>query len=137
MYRRLLRRSLLATVCCSGMWTGSPALGAEDGPTKRVAFTLPGYRVVDYLNYRIDGSKVALFGQVTRPLVRDDAEKAAQSIEGVNSVDNQIEMLPASQLDDRIRFSVYRAIYSKTPLEKHQMGTVPPIRQAGENYVAI
>jgi len=32
---------------------------------------------------------------------------------------------------------VYRAIYSKTPLEKHQMGTVPPIRQAGENYVAI
>jgi len=96
--------------------------------------TLPGYRVFDYLNYRIDGSKLTLFGQVTRPLVKDDAEKAAQSIEGVSSAGNQIEVLPASQLGDRIRFALDRAIYSKPPLQKYQMGAVPPIHIIVKNH---
>ena len=96
--------------------------------------TLPGYRVFDYLNYRIDGSKLTLFGQVTRPLLKSDAEKAVQSIEGVSSVDNRIEVLPASKLDDRIRFAVYRAIYSKPPLQKYQMGAVPPIHIIVKNH---
>ena len=49
-------------------------------------------------------------------------------------MDNQIEVLPASQLDDRIRFAVYRAIYSKPPLQKYQMGAVPPIHIIVKNH---
>ena len=89
--------------------------------------TLPYYGVFDNLAYRVDGSKVTLFGQVRDPKLKDDAGKAVKSIEGVSAVDNQIEVLPLSPMDDRTRVAVYRAIYSKPSLQRYQMGAVPPI----------
>jgi len=89
--------------------------------------TLPYYGVFDNLAYRVDGSKVTLFGQVRDPKLRSDAEKAVKSIEGVSGVDDQIEVLPASPMDDQTRIAVYRAIYSKPTLQRYQMGAVPPI----------
>jgi len=141
MCHRLLRRLLLVAACCSLVWPTATALDAEDGSASRIArevrhelVTLPGYRVFDYLTYHIDGSKVTLFGQVTRPPVKSDAEKAVQRIEGVSSVDNQIEVLPVSKLDDHIRFGVYHAIYSKPSLQRYQMGAVPPIHIIVKNH---
>jgi hyperosmotically inducible protein len=89
--------------------------------------TLPYYGVFDNLAYRVDGSKVTLFGQVRDPKLKSDAEKAVKSVEGVSTVDNQIEVLPLSGTDDRIRLAVYRAIYSKPTLQRYQFGAVPPI----------
>jgi len=88
---------------------------------------LPYYGVFDNLSYRIDGGKVTLFGQVARPTLKTDAEKAVKSIEGVQAVDNQIEVLPLSGNDDRIRAAVYRAVYSQGPLQRYQLSTVAPI----------
>ena len=88
---------------------------------------LPYYGVFDNLAYRVDGAKVTLFGQVTRPTLKDDAERVVKKIEGVERVDNEIEVLPLSPNDDRIRRDVYRAIFSKAPLQRYQMGAVPPI----------
>ena len=48
-------------------------------------------------------------------------------IEGVEKVDNQIEVLPLSPNDDRIRRDVYRAIFSKPGLQRYAMGAIPPI----------
>jgi osmotically-inducible protein OsmY len=89
--------------------------------------TLPYYGVFDNLTYRVDGSKVTLFGQVRDPKLKSDAEKAVKSVEGVSTVDNQIEVLPLSPVDDRTRLAVYRAIYSKAPLQRYQLSAVPPI----------
>jgi hyperosmotically inducible protein len=89
--------------------------------------TLPYYGVFDNLAYRVDGSKVTLFGQVREPKLKSDAEKAVKSIEGVSAVDNQIEVMPLSPMDDQTRLAVYRAIYSKPNLQRYQMGAVPPI----------
>jgi osmotically-inducible protein OsmY len=89
--------------------------------------TLPYYGVFDNLSYRVDGSKVTLFGQVREPKLKSDAEKAVKSIEGVSAVDNQIEVMPLSGNDDQIRLAVYRAVYSKPTLQRYQMGAVPPI----------
>ncbi|HEV8412321.1 MAG TPA: BON domain-containing protein [Bryobacteraceae bacterium] len=89
--------------------------------------TLPYYGVFDNLSYRVDGSKVTLFGQVRDPVLKDQAGKAVKSIEGVSAVDNQIEVLPASGMDDATRMAVYRAIYSKPTLQRYQLGAVPPI----------
>jgi hyperosmotically inducible periplasmic protein len=89
--------------------------------------TLPYYGVFDNLTYRVDGSKVTLFGQVRDPKLKDDAGKAVKGIEGVSAVDNQIEVLPASGMDDQTRSAVYRAIYSKPSLQRYQLGAVPPI----------
>ena len=95
--------------------------------------TLPGYRVFDYITYKVDGSKVILFGSVTRPLVKSEAAKAVKRIEGVTNVDNEIELLPRSALDDQIRIAVYSAIYSKAPLQKYQFGAEPPIHIIVQN----
>jgi hyperosmotically inducible periplasmic protein len=89
--------------------------------------TLPYYGVFDNLSYRVDGSKVTLFGQVRDPVLKDDAGKAVKRIEGVSAVDNQIEVLPVSGMDDGTRMAVYRAIYSKPTLQRYQLGAVPPI----------
>ena len=51
-------------------------------------------RVFDNLVYKVDGAKVTLFGEVTRPTLKSDAENVVKGIEGVESVDNQIEVLP-------------------------------------------
>jgi hyperosmotically inducible protein len=88
---------------------------------------LPYYGIFDDLAYRVDGNKVTLFGAVTRPTLKSDAEKAVKRVEGVTQVDNQIEVLPLSPNDDRIRRDVYRAVFSKAGMEKYQLGAVPPI----------
>jgi hyperosmotically inducible periplasmic protein len=88
---------------------------------------LPYYNVFDNLAYRVDGSKVTLFGEVTTPTLKSDAERSVKRIEGVTAVDNQIEVLPLSPNDDRIRRAVYRAIFSKPGLDRYQLGAVPPI----------
>jgi len=88
---------------------------------------LPYYGVFDNLAYRVDGTKVTLFGQVTQPTLKSDAERAVKKIEGVQNVDNEIEVLPLSPNDDQIRRAAYRQIYSKPPLQRYQMGAVPPI----------
>jgi hyperosmotically inducible periplasmic protein len=110
------------------------ALFATDVPQNKLAkevrhelVMLPYYNVFDNLAYRIDGGKVTLFGEVRLPTLKSDAEKAVKRVEGVSQVDNQIEVLPLSSNDDRIRIAVYRAIFSKPGLERYQLGAVPPI----------
>jgi len=88
---------------------------------------LPYYGLFDNLAYRVDGSTVTLFGQVTRPTLKSDAENVVKHIEGVDRVVNNIEVLPLSPMDDRIRMATYRAIYGYGPLQRYAMGAVPPI----------
>lgn len=88
---------------------------------------LPYYSVFDNLSYRVDGSHVTLFGQVVRPTIKSDAEHVVKKIEGVTSVTNEIEVLPLSPNDDRLRRALFRAIYSKPSLERYALGAVPPI----------
>ena len=88
---------------------------------------LPYYGVFDNLAYRVDGAKVTLFGQVVKPTLKSDAEHAVKKIEGIERVDNEIEVLPLSPNDDRIRLAAYRQIFTKAPLQRYQMGAVPPI----------
>ena len=64
---------------------------------------LPYFGIFDNLQYRVDGSVVTLYGQVTRPVLKSDAAGVVKHIEGVTRVDNQIEVLPLSPMDDRIR----------------------------------
>jgi hyperosmotically inducible protein len=84
--------------------------------------------VFDNLAYRVEGYNVTLVGQVTNPVVKSDAEDAVKRIEGVEHVDNQIEVLPVSPMDDGLRRKLYRAIYGYAPLQKYAMPVIKPIR---------
>ena len=77
---------------------------------------LPYFDVFDNITFRVDGYNVTLMGQVTQPTLKSDAEKAVKDIEGVEDVNNQIEVLPLSPNDDRLRVALYRAIYGFTAL---------------------
>ncbi len=88
---------------------------------------LPYYGVFDNLSYRVDGSTVTLFGQVTRPTLKSDAENVVKRIEGVGRVINNIEVLPPSPADDRIRMAEYRAIYGFPALNRYALAAVPSI----------
>jgi hyperosmotically inducible protein len=88
---------------------------------------LPWYSVFDNLAYSVNGSRVTLVGQVVRPSLKSDAEAAVKKIEGVESVDNQIEVLPTSPNDDQTRRAEFRAIYSQPSLQRYAEGAVPPI----------
>jgi len=94
---------------------------------------LPYYGVFDNLAYRVDGSNVTLMGQVTRPTLKSDAEKVVKDVEGVTRVDNQIQVLPLSPMDDRIRIEEYRAIFGKPGLDRYSMQAVPPIHIIVDN----
>jgi hyperosmotically inducible periplasmic protein len=89
---------------------------------------LPFYGVFDNLAYKVDpDGTVTLLGQVSRPVLKSDAENAVKRIEGVEKVVNNIEVLPTSINDDQIRRAAYRAIYGNEVLSQYQLRAVPPI----------
>ena len=94
---------------------------------------LPWYSVFDNLQYRVDGYKVTLLGQVVRPATKDDAEAAVKKVEGVESVDNQIEILPPSPNDAQIRRAEFRAIYGQGNLQRYAEGAVQQIHIVVKN----
>jgi hyperosmotically inducible protein len=96
---------------------------------RRALVTLPYYDVFDWLEgeVRADGT-VVLRGQVVRPTTRSGAEARLRKIEAVSKVINEIEVLPVSPNDDRLRIALYKAIYSyNSPLFRYATQAVPPI----------
>ena len=91
--------------------------------------TLPYYGVFDWLQFEVKpDNTVILRGQVVRPTTKSDAEARVKDIDGVSKVINQIETLPLSPQDDRLRTALYRAIYSwNSPLFRYATQAVPPI----------
>jgi len=90
--------------------------------------TLSSLTVFDNISYSVDGCRVTLTGYVTRPVLKVEAEKALNLIAGVERVENRIEVLPLSSVDNTLRLRVYRAIYEFPHLEKYAVGINKPIR---------
>src|SRR6202049_619899 len=110
---------------------GQPSAKSQDRITREVRhelLMLPYFGVFDYIAFKVEGSTVTLLGQVVRPSLKSDAENAVKHIEGVEKVDNQIEVLPPSSMDDQLRLALYRAIYGYPALEKYALGVQKPIR---------
>lgn len=85
---------------------------------------LPFYSVFDVLQYSVHGDHVTLKGAVIHPTLKSDAEAAVRKVEGVESVDNQIEVLPVSAADDQIRRAAFHAIYSMPNLDRYAQAAV-------------
>jgi hyperosmotically inducible protein len=89
---------------------------------------VPRINVFDNLSFRLEGSTVILDGQVTQPIAKSDAENAVKGIEGVQKIDNRIEVLPLSPNDDRLRIALYRSIYGFNGLDRYALPVIKPIR---------
>jgi hyperosmotically inducible protein len=137
--RKFVLASLLLALAGAGLTRGQDKRGSQKGQdriTREVRHELvmlPYYSVFDDLSYKVEGYTVTLFGQVTRPTLKSDAEDVVKKIEGVEKVVNNIEVLPLSPNDDRIRTAVYRAIYSQPGLDLYSLRAVPTIHIVVKN----
>lgn len=128
-FSRMVVFVLAATVTCFAQREVSPqAVERIQKEVRHELLMLPFETVFDNLAYRVDGYDVTLLGQVTSPVVKSSAGDAVKRIEGVEKVDNQIEVLPVSPNDDRLRRQLYRAIYGFPSLQRYALGVQKPIR---------
>lgn len=103
-----------------------PQLNMEKQVRHQLAM-LPYYSVFDNLEFRVDGRDVELFGQVRNPVLKSDAQNVVKRIEGVASVTNNIQVLPLSNFDNRIRRAAYRAVFGGPGMYRYAMGANPSI----------
>jgi hyperosmotically inducible periplasmic protein len=130
---RLTRRTLPLLAAAVILSLTAPSVIAQTpGPTwsqedtlrivKEVQRKLGGltnFSVFDWLTFGVQGKTIVLKGYASRPSLKSDAENAVKGIPGIASVNNQIEVLPNSPNDDRIRAAVYNRIYTQPSLSKY------------------
>jgi hyperosmotically inducible periplasmic protein len=99
-------------------WSQEDGLRVAQEVQKKLA-GLANYSVFDWITFGFHGKTVVLRGYASRPILKSDASNALKGIPGIDSVDNQIEVLPLSNNDDRIRAAVYNRIYTQATLRKY------------------
>ena len=101
--------------------------------------TLPYYGVFDWLEFEVrPDNTVVLRGQVIRPTTKSDAENRVKDLDDVRQVINEIEVLPLSPNDDRLRLALYRSLYDwNSPLFRYATQSVPPIHIIVKNGRAV
>ena len=99
-----------------------------EADVERELFMLANYSVFDFLAFRVEpGGTVRLLGAVIRPTLKSDAERRVKRVQGVDTVINEIEVLPVSPSDDAIRLAVARNIYNSNALDRYGFQSQPPI----------
>ena len=132
--KRTLTALLMALAIASSVAAAAPRGSDRDSADtaamkqiRKKLVTLPYYGVFDNLGFELDGGTVTLYGQVVRPSTRKDAERRVAKIEGVERVINNIEVLPLSSFDDRIRIRTLRAVSRAGGLFRYFQGVNPSI----------
>ena len=123
MRKWLMIPALMATAALAA----PPTLSPLENHVRHELVMLPYLNVFDDISFRVDGSTVTLFGAVTKPILKSDAENVVKRVEGITRVENQIEVLPLSPFDDGIRMRTARAIYGFPALQRYGAGTQPSI----------
>jgi hyperosmotically inducible protein len=103
------------------------------GAVRHELVMLPYYSVFDDLQFNVDNGTVTLAGDVTRPILKSDAENVVKRIAGVTNVVNNIKVLPPSSFDNRIRVATYRSVFGFAGLYRYAMGANPSIHIIVDN----
>jgi hyperosmotically inducible protein len=125
-----LRHGLVALVLlgASGMLADVRAQNVSPEETEQsvrhMLERLPYYGVFDYIVFRVDRGVVYLAGYSFEARLKADAEMTVKRASGVVEVANKIEVLPASQNDDRIRWATFYRVYTDDFLSRYAPGGV-------------
>ena len=135
MNRKIQKVSLAVALALMSvpMFAKSAPKGDLQDQVRHELVMLPYFTIFDDLAYKVDGSTVTLYGDVTRPVLKSDAGNAIKRLPGVTSVVNNINVLPLSPMDNRIRVATYRQIFGFGSLYRYAQGTQPSIRIIVEN----
>ena len=99
-------------------WSQTDTLRIAKEVQKRLG-SLNNYSVFDWLTFGLHDKTVILRGFASRPILKSEAGNVIKGISGVEGVDNQIDVLPNSMVDDRIRNDVYNRIYTQPALRRY------------------
>ena len=134
--RRTIPAALMAglILAMTGIATAQP--DAQSVAAKETAFQverslqrLPYYGVFDFLAFGVDKGTVTLQGYAYQGSLKSDAARAVKRVSGVDDVANSIEVLPASQNDDRIRWATFYNIYTDDFLSRYAPGGAMSVRR--------
>ena len=89
---------------------------------QRALERLPYYGVFDLMAFSLERGTVTLTGYAYHGSLRDAAESATRRVSGVDEIANRLELLPASQNDDRIRWATFYRIYTDAFLSRYAPG---------------
>jgi osmotically-inducible protein OsmY len=99
-------------------WSQEDGMRVAQEVQKRLG-RLTNFSVFDWITFGFHGKTVVVKGYASRPILKSDINNALKGIPGVESVDNQVEVLPNSPNDDRIRAAVYNRIFTQPSLRKY------------------
>jgi osmotically-inducible protein OsmY len=110
---------------------GAQSLGARETTqsVQRALERLPYYGVFDFMAFNVDRGTVTLTGYAYHGSLKSAAESATRRVSGVDEIANRVELLPASQNDDRIRWATFYRIYSDAFLSRYAPGGPDQIRR--------
>ena len=118
----------------------APALAAQplgdDGIAAGVVRSVNTYSrftIFDDVSVEVSGGAVTLRGKVTMPFKRDELAQRVERVDGVRSVKNDIDVLPASIFDDELRRKIARAIYGNSAFWRYAAMVNPPVHIVVEN----
>lgn len=94
---------------------------------QRSLLRLTEYSLFDDLRFSVKDTTVILNGQASRPILKSAAERAVKAIEGVEHVENHIEVLPLTSFDEDIRLRAYLTIYSHPALSRYDPNRGTPL----------
>jgi hyperosmotically inducible protein len=94
---------------------------------QRQVLRYPHFTIFDTISADVDEGIVTLTGKVTMPYKKNDIEQRVRRLSGVREVHNRIDVLPASQMDDGLRYNIARAIYGHPMFEPYATMANPPI----------
>jgi len=126
----------ISAITCNALGSTTPKANLQGALSARVIrqvrhelVTLPYYGVFDWLQFEVrPDNTVVLHGQVVKPTTKSDAEARVKDIDGVSKVVNEIEVLPLSPQDDRLRRALYRKLYGNdSPLFRYAVQSIPSI----------
>jgi hyperosmotically inducible protein len=101
---------------------------------EKLAYNRVGYgNVFDAIGVHVENGVVTLSGHSHDYPNRDAALATVAMTHGVKDMVDNIEVDPLSQMDDRIRFDVARAVYGFSTLNKYALDPQMPIRISVQN----
>ena len=85
------------------------------------------YGIFDNVNLEAHNGTLTVSGQVTQPFKKTDMGKILERVKGVAALQNNLEVLPISMFDDRLRLQLARAIYGDPYFIHYANQAIPPI----------
>ena len=85
------------------------------------------FTIFDDVAIAVKDGIVTLTGRVTMPYKHDDIVKRVAKIDGVQQVRDEITVLPASLLDEELRYRIARSIYGNANFWNYGLGPNPSI----------